>query len=317
MRDVLRDWLESKDFVGESFDLKHIRTGESNSVFQLRGKEDLIVKVESEEGVGDRLAYEAKIIEFLNDKVKMPKLILHEETDFGPVLIQEKVGEMDAEFTQMSPAQREKLFETVYEVHTVDITGLEGFFGEDIGFSTNVTEYFNWKLGKNKKAWKEYTHLVDEIDPELEDLYYRCLELLESAPEREIELFLCHNDFISNMRAGEGQIYLIDWELSGPDLPEYSLVTQMRRDRLSAQQREMMLEEYWKFNDRREIYEDLSEYIWTCFLLDDVLWAAKTLPKKEADGAERIEGKLRDRKKRLKHYIENGELLMEKMYDER
>lgn len=318
MEEELRERIKENEILEEDFELEHIRTGESNAVY--RAGTNYIIKVSANDKIKSRLSREAQILEFLEDKpIHSPELVLfRDSTEIGPILIQETVGSRDIEFGELSEKQLRNLIQTLSDVHSVSLKDYRDFFNKEISLRISASRYFEQKIDERRKVWENYCSLSEESDRELKELYKQSLEEMRNVPDIDLELAFCHMDFICNMRAENGEIYLFDWELADLDLPEYSLVVQARRGRLEAEERNTLFETYYSFSTRDSIYDELKEKLWITFLLQDVLWAAETLEKeKEKDGdTERYSRKLRDRKRRLTHYLENSELRMEKMYGE-
>ena len=321
MREDLSDWLHEQEFIGRDLSVQHVRTGENNSVFKASDNHgEFIVKVNRGSGeIENRLSKEAKVLEFLEDRDirTADPVFFNSDTEIGPVLVQEHIGERDIEYGELSQEQINSLTNTLSSLHSIPLDEYNSFFNKDMKSEISASEYFMEHVKTVEEFWKDYTELT-EPEPELEILFQNGLEMLEDVEStKTVNKSFCHMDFINNMRGAEDETYLIDWELARPEPPEYSLITQFRRARLEEDERQKLLEAYREKYDGRDVYDELEKEFWTAFLMQDFTWILQKLEKEKEAGKsiERYEEKLRDRRKRLKHYLENDELRMEKMYE--
>jgi thiamine kinase-like enzyme len=320
MQDKLSDWLQKQGFVGEDSSVHHVRTGENNSVFEVLDNEnEFVLKLNRKGGeVEKRLSKEADVLRFLEDhNLQTAQLTFFDsDTELGSVLIQEYIGERDIDYGELSGEQIKSLTSTLSSLHSISIDKYNSFFNKDAKSEFSASEYFMDHVDTVEAFWKSYTELT-EPEAEIKDLFKKGLEILKNIEsDQTLKKSFCHMDFINNMRATDDEIYLVDWELARPEMPEYSLITQFRRARIGENDRKMLLQAYREESNRKDSYNELERELWTAFLMQDFTWILQRLEKEKEAGnnIERYEDKLRDRKKRLKHYIDNGELLMEKMY---
>lgn len=314
-------WLESEKIITGNIEIQHIRTGDNNKVFKASSdNKEVIVKVNKKGEIENRLEREAQVLSFIEDKdFRAPKLVIFDKNSvLGPILVQEKIGERDLKFQNITSEQLKSLASLLVSIHKTDLESYNEFFDEEVQASVSANDYFDTRISKINDYWREYTERAKNVRPEFKELYLESLSILEEVDSKKpFELSFCHMDFISNMRCKGQEVYLVDWELAEPELLEYSLVAQFRRARMDEKQRQNILEAYRTYSDGELIYSDFEKELWTAFLTQDFLWALKRWKKEEGSKREkRYRKKLRDRKKRLNHYLEKDILKMKKMYTE-
>ncbi len=284
--------------------IEQLKRGENSKTYRVKGN---IVKVSGSTALGR----EGRNLQFLEDQGYLRCPLLSFSLPGISLLVQQEVGAEDVEFEELSAEKLESLQELVTELFSLEVEGYNDFFNEENPEAVATRDYFESKVEERQKDLKIYRNTVEEPDRRLVSLCEKGLEKIKEVPDIDLSLHLCHLDMVNNIRKEKDGVRLIDWEHLRPELPEYSYVVECRRGRLEKQQRKKMEEIHASALDRELFLGELREHVWTAFLLHDVLWAATRAAE---TGEDSYRSKLRDRRKRLKHYIENGEILMEKMY---
>lgn len=292
MKEEIREWLEQNpvELDLESFDLKEIRSGESNyNCIIERGERKYVLRISRKVSRENRLETEKNALKFLENKdiSNVPKIVqLLENTKYSPALLETFVGKHDLDAEDFSKERLESLAETLAKIHSIPLTNYNSFFDKDENEETSLKEVYRKDFEEwSKEPFEEYLELVDEPDERLVKHFERQKELVESVPDIEVERSFIHGDLGFNVRSEGDKVFIVDWEYARVGYPEHDILYFFEHEGLNQGQRDHFIKSYRKHRDLGEDFEKTREIYAKFLAFNDAIWAANRVEKEP----ERIE----------------------------
>jgi aminoglycoside phosphotransferase (APT) family kinase protein len=285
----VKNWLRNnEDDIGlQNLEVEEVKSGESNHNIILNSDSGkYVLRISRKVSRRNRLENESKSLKLLQEEEisQVPRQkYFSEETPFGPVIIEDFIGEKDLERAHMlEDEQIKSLAELLGKTHSIDIEKYNQVFEEEARHTKNLREIYEEEFERwSKIPYEEYLEIVDEPRDDLEKYYERQKDLVEEVPDAEVPQSFIHSDLGFNLRTKNSETVIVDWEYGTSGYAGHDLMILFEHGQLNDEQREKFLKEYRKYRDLGSEFSKVRDIHPGFLAFHDAVWAAKRVEQEQ------------------------------------